>query len=269
MKWEKEVKRGVFVALLVLLVGGVFVEPILAQTPEKEKIQDKNRIPPEIRQKLKDIENIVPQSLQDIPSLGIMGETDCDYGFTPTYNVCMKDKVRFPIYNAYFKGVYVSVWSGSKIGEGTCLNCYGSGYPQTFTTYKSPTTILNEARQRHSSSISVHIKYFVQGTSKPDYAYAYILRLGLMIPYNLQAYRAIELWSEANYNRGTSTWTKYGYPDDYPDGGASRIKNAGSAYTSAGYKYHLDYPNYHPRSFGNPQISLASNFGHQYAIITT
>ena len=58
-------------------------------------------------------------------------------------------------------------------------------------------------------------------------------------------------------------------PDDYPDGGASRIKNAGSAYTSAGYKYHLDYPNYHPRSFGNPQISLASNFGHQYAIITT
>lgn len=128
----------------------------------------------------------------------------------------------------------------------------------TKKTYYSPSQILSMMRQLHGNSISVHIKYFVQGQTG-EWAFVFP---GSWSRIGYDKYN--ELWSEANYNRCCG-WETFGYPYD-SDGGASRIRSHGYVYTTSGFAYHSPYPQYHERRFGNPELVLRSNFLHQFAI---
>lgn len=159
--------------------------------------------------------------------------------------------------SATFKATYFSVFSSN----GRCLNCESD--IQTLRDWKSLDWIKDYVIRRYASQDwkRIHVKYFIQAKVTN------FIKKGTSVVYLTNQYYA-ELWSEANYDRDWGWVSKYGYPDE-PYGGRDKILNK-AVYVSVGCPYHKQFPTYHCRSFGHPDvITLCSNFLHQFLILSS
>jgi len=199
--WKKGLKIGAMALMLLLLIGGVLAGSVAGKTESNQPPHISEKEEKEIIKNLEKLRNNVPTSIKD--GISVAGDWGCDV-WPSSRVVCNSYPVYFEMSNSaskvYFKGIYVSVWSGSRINQGTLLG------EHTYTTYKSPTTILSEMRQLHPGyNPSVHIKYFVQGQTR---YWALVSSQGWSgVGYD----RYIELWSEANYNY-VGGWETWGVP---------------------------------------------------------
>ena len=156
--------------------------------------------------------------------------------------------------SATFVGTFFTV----KNPAGECLNCLTG--VQTVDEYWSPEEVKAYVEQHYPDYWKIHIKYFMNAMLDQ-----YVYKNG---QYVYIGPRSAELWSEANYERESNSWTKTGYPD-YPNGGASFIVGK-RLYALVGLHYYRNFTlpavrDY--RRFGHPVIfTLYSTFGHQFLI---
>ncbi|MEA1993121.1 MAG: hypothetical protein U9N35_01815 [Euryarchaeota archaeon] len=209
----------------------------------------------------------------DITNGGSDEETDLIY-YYPGYRgiewayVHNCDSIKFWLSNAEFEGV--GAWVQLDYDP-------EAEYSLTWENYQTPAEIKNQvANLLYNQGVpwsqlkEIHVKYFVQAT-------------GVSTLYHMNDHRwvclgnkAIELWSEANYDPNDPPgyrWQYYGYPT-HKDGGASTIESQGYVYTSTGNSYYNPYNTCVYRHFDGDdpaqqqdELCLYSHPWHQQAIV--